>query len=153
MRRITYYSEIMPTPYDLVDKEMKAVHERMTRELQSTQVQLAGDISQYTINGGGKRIRPLMVLLVAGACGGIGKQHIDFATIIEFIHTTTILHDDVVDDTKSRRRQQTAHTKWGATASVLTGDFLYARALGMLYGLSVPPVIESNQRLRATRQR
>lgn len=130
-------------PYDLVATEMEAVHERISRELGRTQTRLASEISQYTINSGGKRVRPLIVLLIAGACGGVRKAHIEFATIVEFIHTTTILHDDVVDGTKNRRNQQTAHQKWDSTACVLTGDFLYARALTLLHDMGITPIIRN----------
>lgn len=95
-------------------------------------VALVNSVSQYIINSGGKRLRPLLVLLAARACGYSGKQHIMAAAIIEFIHTATLLHDDVVDASALRRGQDTANSVFGNEASVLVGDFLYSRAFQLM---------------------
>ena len=89
-------------------------------------------VAHYIIGSGGKRLRPLMVLLAARACGYAGTQHVLSAAIIEFIHTATLLHDDVVDESDLRRGQETANSVFGNQASVLVGDFLYSRAFQMM---------------------
>ncbi len=101
------------------------------RRLQSDVV-LINQIGHYIVNSGGKRLRPLSLLLSARACGYTGAQHIDLAAVIEFIHTSTLLHDDVVDNSKLRRNRETANVVWGNDASVLVGDFLYSRAFEMM---------------------
>ena len=95
-------------------------------------VGLIDQLSHYIVNSGGKRLRPAVVLLSAGALGYQGQQHISLAAIIEFIHTATLLHDDVVDASLLRRGQATANQRWGNEASVLVGDFLYSRAFQMM---------------------
>jgi octaprenyl-diphosphate synthase len=94
------------------------------------------NIGEYLIEAGGKRLRPLLVLLAARACGYQGSNHIDLAAIIEFIHTATLLHDDVVDTSDLRRGRPTANSKWGNAPSVLVGDFLYSRAFQMMVKLN-----------------
>lgn len=98
----------------------------------TSHVELISHLAQYIIDSGGKRLRPLLVLLSARACGYKENQHVATAAIIEFIHTATLLHDDVVDHSDLRRGQKTAHTIWGSEASVLVGDFLYSRAFQMM---------------------
>lgn len=110
-----------------VEDDMQAVNRFITRELHSDVV-LINTIGNYIISTGGKRLRPVALLLSAGACEYQGGNHIALAAIIEFIHTATLLHDDVVDDSDLRRGQQTANGMWGNQASVLVGDFLYSRA-------------------------
>jgi octaprenyl-diphosphate synthase len=95
-------------------------------------VVLINQIGAYIVNSGGKRLRPLSVLLAARACGYQGTQHIDLAAVVEFIHTATLLHDDVVDASELRRNRETANLVWGNDASVLVGDFLYSRAFEMM---------------------
>ena len=95
-------------------------------------VPLVDQVAEHIIAGGGKRIRPLIVLLAARACGYRGASHIDAAAFIEFIHTATLLHDDVVDDSALRRGRATANETFGTPASVLVGDFLYSRAFQMM---------------------
>jgi octaprenyl-diphosphate synthase len=92
-------------------------------------------IGQYIIESGGKRLRPLLVLLSARACGYQQQQHITLAAVVEFIHTATLLHDDVVDTSDLRRGKPTANNKWGNSSSVLVGDFLYSRAFQMLVSI------------------
>lgn len=101
----------------------------------ASDVILVNQVSQYIVGGGGKRLRPLSVLLVARACGYAGDQHVDAAAIIEFIHTATLLHDDVVDGSSLRRGRDTANQIFGNEASVLVGDYLYSRAFQMMVGL------------------
>jgi octaprenyl-diphosphate synthase len=93
---------------------------------------LINQIGHYIVGSGGKRLRPLLVLLAARACGYTGEHHIDMAAIVEFIHTATLLHDDVVDGSELRRNRETANAVWGNEASVLVGDFLYSRAFEMM---------------------
>jgi octaprenyl-diphosphate synthase len=95
-------------------------------------VALVNSVAHYIINSGGKRLRPLLVLLSARACGYVGDQHVTAAAIIEFIHTATLLHDDVVDASDMRRGQNTANSVFGSEASILVGDFLYSRAFEMM---------------------
>ncbi len=93
---------------------------------------LVGQVSQYIISAGGKRIRPALLLLMAGAIGYSGKQRFNLAAVVEFIHTATLLHDDVVDESTLRRGRPTANESFGNPASVLVGDFLYSRAFQMM---------------------
>ncbi len=95
-------------------------------------VVLVRQVGEYIINSGGKRLRPALVILSAGAFGYAGKYHHNLAAIIEFIHTATLLHDDVVDSSKLRRSKATANALFGNAASVLVGDFLYSRAFQMM---------------------
>ena len=115
----------------LVRDDMRAVDERISEALRSD-VALINQISTYIIASGGKRLRPTLVLLSAGAYGYDGRRHVDLAAIIEFIHTATLLHDDVVDSSEMRRGQETANVVWGNEASVLVGDFLYSRAFQLM---------------------
>ncbi|MES1938946.1 octaprenyl-diphosphate synthase [Salinisphaera sp. T5B8] len=117
-----------------VDDDMRAV-DALIRARLNSDVILINTLGEYIISSGGKRLRPALVLLAARASGYSGeKQHL-LAAIIEFIHTATLLHDDVVDESTMRRGQQTANTVWGNDASVLTGDFLYSRAFQMMVEL------------------
>jgi octaprenyl-diphosphate synthase len=95
-------------------------------------VPLVGTVSQYIISAGGKRIRPALLLLMAGALGYSGTQRHNLAAVVEFIHTATLLHDDVVDESTLRRGRPTANESFGNPASVLVGDFLYSRAFQMM---------------------
>ncbi len=119
---------------------MRAV-DALIRARLSSDVILINALSEYIINSGGKRLRPALVLLAARACGYEGERHHLLAAIIEFIHTATLLHDDVVDESGMRRGQQTANVVWGNGASVLTGDFLYSRAFQMMVELENPAVM------------
>lgn len=98
----------------------------------SSDVVLINQIGQHIIHSGGKRIRPLVLLLAANACGYQGTHHHTMAAVIEFIHTSTLLHDDVVDAADTRRGHATANANWGNAASVLVGDFLYSRAFQLM---------------------
>ena len=118
----------------LVADDLAAV-DRLIQERLSSDVALVGQLSTYIINSGGKRLRPLLVLLGAAACGYPGREHHTLAAVIEFIHTATLLHDDVVDDSNLRRGKETANAIWGNQASVLVGDFLYSRSFQMMVGV------------------
>lgn len=111
--------------------DRRAVDALITASLESD-VTLVSQVSQYIVMSGGKRLRPLIVLLAARALGYDGDQHIRAAAIIEFIHTATLLHDDVVDSSSRRRGKDSANTVFGNQASVLVGDFLYSRAFQMM---------------------
>jgi octaprenyl-diphosphate synthase len=110
---------------------MLAVDRIITQRL-SSGAPLVGQVSQHIILAGGKRLRPVLLLLMAGALGYKGSDHHKLAAVIEFIHTATLLHDDVVDDSKLRRSKPTANALFGNPASVLVGDFLYSRAFQMM---------------------
>ncbi|TCO80288.1 octaprenyl-diphosphate synthase [Plasticicumulans lactativorans] len=118
----------------LAADDMQAVDQLIQRELHSD-VALVNQLGAYIINSGGKRLRPVITVLAARACGHAGGQHITLAAIIEFIHTATLLHDDVVDASTMRRGRETANAVWGNEASVLVGDFLYSRAFQMMVGI------------------
>ena len=118
----------------LIAPEMDAVNVVIRAQLY-TDVALVSQISEYIISAGGKRIRPVLVLLMANAYQYQGKHHHDLAAIVEFIHTATLLHDDVVDESSLRRGRQTANALFGNAASVLVGDFLYSRAFQMMVNI------------------
>ena len=119
------------TAHPLIAADMEAV-DRVIRQRLDSGVALVGTVSQYIISAGGKRIRPALLLLMAGALGYKGTQHHNLAAVIEFIHTATLLHDDVVDESTLRRGRPTANERFGNPASVLVGDFLYSRAFQMM---------------------
>ena len=106
--------------------------DRVIAERLDSNVPLVGAVSQYIITAGGKRIRPALLLLMAGALGFKGSQRHNLAAVVEFIHTATLLHDDVVDESTLRRGRATANESFGNPASVLVGDFLYSRAFQMM---------------------
>ena len=115
----------------LAAADMSAV-DALIRESLRSDVILVSEVSQHIVTSGGKRLRPLIVLLAARALGYDGHAHVQSAAIIEFIHTATLLHDDVVDSSARRRGRDTANTVFGNQASVLVGDFLYSRAFQMM---------------------
>ena len=120
--------------HDAVKEDFAAVNQLIIDRLHSD-VDLVENIGHYLVEAGGKRLRPLMVLLTARALNYDGKQHLDLAAIIEFIHTATLLHDDVVDMSQLRRGRPTANANWGNAPSVLVGDFLYSRAFQMMVAI------------------
>lgn len=117
-----------------VADDLRAVDALIRQQLHS-EVTLINQLAGYIIDGGGKRLRPITVLLAARACGYTGNDHIGAAAIVEFIHTATLLHDDVVDESTLRRGRETANAIWGNPASVLVGDFLYSRSFQMMVGI------------------
>ena len=119
------------TPNLLIASDMLAVDRVILSQLQSDVV-LINQIGDYLVNAGGKRIRPTLVILFAKAFGYSGADHHTLAAVVEFIHTATLLHDDVVDESSLRRGQPTANALFGNAASVLVGDFIYTRAFQMM---------------------
>lgn len=115
----------------LIGADMKAV-DAVIRDRLYSDVVLVRQVAEYIINSGGKRMRPALVLLAAGALGYQGRHHHELAAVVEFIHTATLLHDDVVDESALRRGRDTANAMFGNAASVLVGDFLYSRAFQMM---------------------
>ena len=120
--------------YALIADDMERVNACIQDRL-SSEIVLINQIGFHIINSGGKRLRPVLHLLAAKALGYPGEHHIPCAALIEFIHTATLLHDDVVDSSELRRGQETANAVWGNEASVLVGDFLYSRAFQMMVGI------------------
>jgi octaprenyl-diphosphate synthase len=116
---------------ELCAPEMARV-DRFIHESLHSDVVLINQVAKYIVSSGGKRLRPMLLILSAKACGYQGDKHIALAAIIEFIHTATLLHDDVVDESDTRRGRQTAHAVFGNAASVLVGDFLYSRSFQMM---------------------
>jgi octaprenyl-diphosphate synthase len=115
----------------LLASDMSAVDGVIRARLHS-EVALVNQVGEYIVNSGGKRLRPALVVLSAKAFGYTGKYHYDLAAVVEFIHTATLLHDDVVDESELRRGRATASSLFGNAASVLVGDFLYSRAFQMM---------------------
>lgn len=115
----------------LTDAEAKAVDQLIINEL-SSDVILINQMSHYIIGSGGKRLRPMLLLLAAKALGKVSDHHLILAAVIEFIHTATLLHDDVVDESDLRRGKESANAVWGNAASVLVGDYLYSSAFQMM---------------------
>lgn len=111
--------------------EAKAVDRLIINEL-SSDVVLINQMGHYIVGNGGKRLRPMLLLLVAKALGGVTDKHLVLAAVIEFIHTATLLHDDVVDESDLRRGKQSANAVWGNAASVLVGDYLYSKTFEMM---------------------
>ena len=120
--------------FALVREDFDCVN-RVIPEQLSSGVALVEDIGRYIVDAGGKRLRPLIVLLTARACGFRGTDHVHLATLIEFLHTATLLHDDVVDKSARRRGRTSANALWGNAASVLVGDFLYSRGFQLMVEL------------------
>ncbi len=115
----------------LIADDMRGMDTVIERRL-SSEVALIGQISSYIVAAGGKRLRPALLLLMCGALGYRGEQRLNLAAVVEFIHTATLLHDDVVDESTLRRGRETANQAFGNPASVLVGDFLYSRAFQMM---------------------
>jgi octaprenyl-diphosphate synthase len=128
--------------HSAVEQEFASVNKLIVSELKSD-VGLVENIGHYIVDSGGKRLRPVVVLLAALANGYKGSQHIQMAAVIEFIHTATLLHDDVVDVSALRRGRDTANAQWGNAPSVLVGDFLYSRAFQMLVAIGDMPIMST----------
>lgn len=120
--------------FDPIADDMRSV-DRVIRGSLSTEVALINRISDYIIHAGGKRLRPALLLLIAGALGHRGSDRFELAAVVEFIHTATLLHDDVVDESDLRRGKSTANALFGNAASVLVGDFLHSRSFQMMVGV------------------
>jgi octaprenyl-diphosphate synthase len=126
-RSITRFADVQA----LAAADMAAVN-ALIRSRLASDVVLINQIAEHIIGGGGKRLRPMLVLLAAQAAGYSGRHHVLLAAVVEFIHTATLLHDDVVDESDLRRGRKTANALWGNAASVLVGDFLYSRSFQMM---------------------
>jgi octaprenyl-diphosphate synthase len=125
---------------EFIADDLRAVDEVIRRRLQS-EVALIRQIADYIVGGGGKRLRPALLILSARACGYRGTHHHELAAVVEFIHTATLLHDDVVDESGLRRGQPTANALFGNSAAVLVGDFVYSRAFQMMVGVESMEVL------------
>ncbi|MCD6582218.1 MAG: polyprenyl synthetase family protein [Desulfuromusa sp.] len=123
----------METVIALLKEEMEAVESQFKKNLASD-VKLVSQVGDYVLSSGGKRIRPMLLLLCARLCNYRGDKHIDLAGVVEFIHTATLLHDDVVDSANLRRGNRSANSVWGNQASVLVGDFLFAKSFSVMVG-------------------
>src|SRR3990167_4402640 len=115
----------------LVQIDLESVNDLIFKKIDGVS-QLSDALSHHILESGGKRIRPILVLLSSRACGYAGDSHIALAALIECFHTATLLHDDVVDDSALRRGKQTANTIWGNKASILVGDFLFTQTLALM---------------------
>jgi octaprenyl-diphosphate synthase len=124
-----------------VADDFAAVDTFIRKSLES-RVPLINEVGNYIVAGGGKRLRPLVCLLAARACGYQGQRHIDVASIIEMLHTATLLHDDVVDESGLRRGRATANARWDNPTAVLVGDFLISRAFALMVGLRDQAVMD-----------
>jgi octaprenyl-diphosphate synthase len=116
---------------ELVKDDFSAVNDVIFEKIQS-EISLIDDLTHYVIESGGKRIRPLLVLLASHACGYEGMDHIRLAAGLEFFHTATLLHDDVIDESHLRRGRETAHKIWGSKASILVGDYLFTQYMQIM---------------------
>ncbi len=125
----------------LIESDMNDVNQLIHAQMRSD-VALVNQLGLYIVNSGGKRVRPMLAILAARALGYQGKDHITLATIIEFIHTATLLHDDVVDESNLRRGTPTANAEFGNAASVLVGDFIYTRSFQLMVGLGKMQVMQ-----------
>jgi octaprenyl-diphosphate synthase len=132
----------LETLKQLLASDMEAVDAVIRNRLHS-EVALVNQVGEYIINSGGKRLRPALVLLSAQAFGYSGKHQHDLAAVVEFIHTATLLHDDVVDESDLRRGRETANALFGNAASVLVGDFLYSRAFQMMVDVGEMRVMQT----------
>lgn len=115
----------------LVGDDLKNVEAQFKKDLESD-VYLIRKVGEYVLASGGKRIRPMLLLLSAKLCGYTGDRHVPLASVIEFIHTATLLHDDVVDSATLRRGNASANEVWGNEASVLVGDFLFSKSFSLM---------------------
>jgi octaprenyl-diphosphate synthase len=131
----------VPHPLDLISEDMEQV-DRVIGERLTTEVPLVREVAQYIIGAGGKRLRPALLLLMSGALGSGHPHRHTLAAVVEFIHTATLLHDDVVDESTLRRGRSTANEKFGNAASVLVGDFLYSRAFQMMVDVNQMRVMQ-----------
>ncbi|MDN3378839.1 MULTISPECIES: octaprenyl diphosphate synthase [unclassified Pseudoalteromonas] len=125
----------------LIENDMNDVNQLIHAQMRSD-VALVNQLGLYIVNSGGKRVRPMLAILAAKALGYKGNEHITLATIVEFIHTATLLHDDVVDESNLRRGTPTANAEFGNAASVLVGDFIYTRSFQLMVGIGKMQVMQ-----------
>lgn len=126
----------------LVGNDVDAVNALIVERIQA-ESGLIDDLTNHIIQSGGKRLRPLMVLLASHACGYQGRHHITLATMIEFFHTATLLHDDVIDESTLRRGRETAHEIWGSKASILVGDYLFTQYMQLMIDVGDLNIIQT----------
>jgi octaprenyl-diphosphate synthase len=138
---VTHSTNQLDSIQSILTHDIKAVNAVIEKSLHSD-VTLVNQVASYIINSGGKRLRPILVLLSGGLFGKISPQHHQLAAVVEFIHTATLLHDDVVDESDKRRGQNTANAIFGNAASVLVGDFVYSRAFQMMVAVQNMRVME-----------
>lgn len=138
---MTQSANQLSTIQSCILNDIEAVNTVIKHSLHSD-VTLVNQVAHYIINSGGKRLRPMLVLLSAGLFGEIKTEHHQLAAVVEFIHTATLLHDDVVDESSKRRGQNTANALFGNAASVLVGDFVYSRAFQMMVAVQNMRVME-----------
>ncbi|MDO9252297.1 polyprenyl synthetase family protein [Hydrogenophaga sp.] len=131
----------MKNPLDLIQGDMQRVDQVIGERL-TTEVPLVREVAQYIISAGGKRLRPALLLLISGALGSQNPHRHTLAAVVEFIHTATLLHDDVVDESTLRRGRPTANERFGNAPSVLVGDFLYSRAFQMMVDVNEMRVMQ-----------
>jgi len=137
----THFLPDLPAIQRLARADMNAVDALIRRRLASNVV-LINQVAEHIISAGGKRLRPMLLLLAGQATGQTGPAHHQLAAVVEFIHTSTLLHDDVVDESQLRRGRHTANALWGNAASVLVGDFLYSRSFQLMVELDRMPVMQ-----------
>ncbi|MBA3535962.1 MAG: polyprenyl synthetase family protein [Tatlockia sp.] len=125
---------------ELVSDDFDAVNNLIIDNIQS-QIGLIDDLAHHIVQSGGKRLRPLLVLLASHACGYQGQDHIKLAAMIEFFHTATLLHDDVVDESTLRRGRETANEIWGSKASILVGDYLFTQSVQLMVQVDHPRIL------------
>lgn len=130
----------LPAIQALAAGDMAAI-DTLIRTRLASDVVLINQVAEHIVSAGGKRLRPMLVMLAGRATGTIGAEHHQLAAIVEFIHTSTLLHDDVVDESDLRRGRSTANAIWGNAASVLVGDFLYSRSFQLMVALDRMPVM------------
>lgn len=121
----------MADVWDAYRDEIEGVEQQIRKNLDSS-VTLVNTVAAHILNSGGKRVRPLLLLLSSRLCGYVGREHYQLGSLIEFIHTATLLHDDVVDDADIRRGRTTARKVWGNQISILVGDYLYSKAMAQI---------------------
>ena len=130
----------LPAIQALAAGDMAAI-DALIRDRLASDVVLINQVAEHIVSAGGKRLRPMLVMLAGRATGTVGAEHHQLAAIVEFIHTSTLLHDDVVDESDLRRGRSTANAIWGNAASVLVGDFLYSRSFQLMVELDRMPVM------------
>jgi octaprenyl-diphosphate synthase len=138
---VTHSTTALDNIQSIISHDIKAMNVVIEQSLHSD-VSLVNQVASYIINSGGKRLRPILVLLSGGLFGQVSPQHHQLAAVVEFIHTATLLHDDVVDESDKRRGQNTANAIFGNAASVLVGDFVYSRAFQMMVAVQNMRVME-----------
>ena len=126
---------------NIIAADLKNLEESLSKSI-SSEISLATEVSTYLVNSGGKRIRPLICILTAKALGYKGNKLTQLASSIELLHTATLIHDDVVDESSSRRGKESIHKKWDNAHGVLVGDFVYSKAFQLMAGLQNPKIIK-----------